>query len=205
MCGRYFLEESPELRPIVEEMNRSPLLSCFPSAAAVTRSGEVKPANIVPVIAMNRAGKRTVFPMKWGFSVPKNGGGSGLLINARTETAAAKPTFREAWTAHRCIVPASFYFEWQHDEAKKATGTKYAIQPRGQGVTWLCGLYRMEAGLPAFVILTREPGEETRFIHDRMPLILPQEQIDAWISPSESPEATAAFAQTNMICEPAAG
>ena len=205
MCGRYFLEESPELRPIVEEMNRSPLLSCFPNAAAVTRSGEVKPSGVVPVIAMSRAGKRTVFPMKWGFSVPKSSGGVGLLINARTETAAVKPTFREAWTAHRCIVPASCYFEWQHDAAKKATGTKYAIQPPGQAVTWLCGLYRLEDGLPAFVILTREPGEETRFIHDRMPLILPQEQIDAWIRPGEKPEATAAFAQTKMICEPAAG
>ena len=169
MCGRYFLEESPELRPIVEEMNRSPLLSCFPNAAAVTRSGEVKPSSVVPVIAMSRAGKRT------------------------------------AWTAHRCIVPASYYFEWQHDAAKKATGTKYAIQPPGQTVTWLCGLYRLEEGLPAFVILTREPGEETRFIHDRMPLILPREQIDAWISPTEKPEAAAAFAQTKMICEPAAG
>lgn len=205
MCGRYFLEESPELRPIVEEMNRSPLLSCFPNAAAVTRSGEVKPSSVVPVIAMSRAGKRTVFPMKWGFSVPKSNGGAGLLINARTETAAMKPTFREAWTAHRCIVPASCYFEWQHDAAKKATGTKYAIQPPGQTVTWLCGLYRLEEGLPAFVILTREPGEETRFIHDRMPLILPREQIDAWISPTEKPEAAAAFAQTKMICEPAAG
>ncbi len=205
MCGRYFLEESPELRPIVEEMNRSPLLSRFPDTAAVTQSGEVKPSSVVPVIAMNRAGKRTVFPMKWGFSVPKSGGGAGLLINARTETAASKPTFRDAWAAHRCIVPASFYFEWQHDAAKKATGTKYAIQPPDQDVAWLCGLYRMEGGLPAFVILTREPGEEIRFIHDRMPLILPKEQIDAWINPDEQPEATAAFAQTKMLCEPAAG
>ena len=203
MCGRYFLEESPELRPIVEEMNRSPLLSCFPNAAAVTRSGEVKPSSVVPVIAMSRAGKRTVFPMKWGFSVPKSNGGAGLLINARTETAAMKPTFREAWTAHRCIVPASCYFEWQHDAAKKATGTKYAIQPPGQTVTWLCGLYRIEDGYPVFVVLTKEPTAELSKIHDRMPLMLPKERIDEWISPASDPAEIVPFALSDMVMEKA--
>ena len=136
--------------------------------------------------------------MKWGFSIPKTGGGSRLLINARTETAAQKATFREAWTAHRCIVPASWYFEWEHDDAGKATKSKYAIQPQGQSLTWLCGLYRLEEGLPAFVILTREPAEDIRFIHDRMPLMLPREQVDAWISPREKPESILPFAQTRM-------
>ena len=198
MCGRYFLEESPELRPIVEEMNRSPLLPYFSDETAVIQAGEAVPSRVMPAIAMNRAGKKTVFPMKWGFSVPKTGGGSGLLINARVETAAQKPTFREAWNTHRCIVPASWYFEWEHDAAGKATKTKYAIQPQGQSLTWLCGLYRLERGLPAFVILTREPAEDIRFIHNRMPLMLPREQVDAWISPREKPESILPFAQTRM-------
>ena len=65
-------------------------------------------------------------------------------------------------------------------------------------MTWLCGLYRLERGLPAFVILTREPAEDIRFIHNRMPLMLPREQVDAWISPREKPESILAFAQTRM-------
>ena len=199
MCCRYLLEESPELRPIIEEMNRSPLAGDIFPRTSLRNAGEIRPADIAPVIARSRKGYNLAVPMKWGFS------GKSLVINARSETAAVRPMFRGLWENRRCVVPASCYFEWQHDAAKKATGTKYAIQPPGQTVTWLCGLYRLEEGLPAFVILTREPGEETRFIHDRMPLILPQEQIDAWISPGEKPEATAAFAQTKMICEPAAG
>ena len=101
MCGRYFLEESPELRPIIEEMNRSPLMTLF-QEAAVIRNGEVRPTAVVPVIAFSRAGKRTVYPMRWGFA-----GKNGLLINARVETAAEKPTFRDSWEKHRCVIPAS--------------------------------------------------------------------------------------------------
>lgn len=206
MCGRYFLEESPELRPIIEAMNRSPLLPRFQNTTAITRSGEVTPSCIVPVIAANRAGTRSVFPMKWGFTVPKASGSSGLLINARSETAAAKPTFREAWASHRCIIPASYYFEWEHlvdSTGKKKTGPKYTIQPEGKTTAWLCGLYRIEQGLPSFVILTREPGEGIKFIHDRMPLMVPREHIDAWINPDANPEEIARAAQTKMIFEKA--
>ena len=198
MCCRYWVDESPEIRPIVEEMNRSRLVSRWHQTSAITTSGEVRPTNVVPVIAPNKAGARAVFPMKWGFS------GKTLLINARAETAAVKPTFKEAWERHRCIVPASYYFEWEHmirNDGKKVTGSKYMIQPKGAAVTWLCGLYRIENGLPVFVILTREPGESIRFIHDRMPLIMPDEYVDTWIRPDTKPEALLDQALTEMIYE----
>lgn len=88
MCCRFWADESPEYRAIVEEMNRSLLVEKF-DHAPVTR-GEVRPADIVPAVATNRRGGRSVFPMKWGFS------GRTLLVNARTETAALKPTFKDA-------------------------------------------------------------------------------------------------------------
>ena len=79
--------------------------------------------------------------------------------NARAETAAEKPTFREAWAKHRCAIPASWYFEWEHDEKKRA-GQKYALKPEGEDLIWLAGLYRMEGELPVFVILTRVRWEQ---------------------------------------------
>ena len=94
MCGRYFIEESPELRPIIEAMNRSPLVAKFQQNSAVLTSGEVFPTNVAPVIASSKSGVRTVFPMKWGFT------GKTLLINAKSETAAIKPTFRDARSSH---------------------------------------------------------------------------------------------------------
>ena len=177
MCCRYWTEESPELRPIVEEMNRSPLMKKWQGSPGIIAYGEV--------------------PMKWGYT------GRTLLMNARTETAAEKPTFREDWKKHRCAVPASWYFEWTHfpgGDGKMHTGDKYMIRPKDGGITWLCGLYRIENGLPVFVILTREPGEEIRFIHDRMPLILPEQYIDAWIRPDTKPEDLLDKALTEMVC-----
>ena len=214
MCTRYWTEESPELRPIVEEMRRSSLVSKWQNTTSVKAYGEMRPTDVVPVIAPDRTGSRSVFPMRWGYS------GRSLLVNARSETAAEKPAFREDWKKHRCIVPASWYFEWQHitgnegqesfgeDFAAELTGgispvlkRRYRIQPRGSVMTWLCGLYRIENGLPVFVILTREPGEEIRFIHDRMPLILPERYIDDWIRPDAKPEEFLDKALTEMVFE----
>ena len=200
MCCRYWVDESPELRDIVEEMNRSPLVRKWHKTTGIKSYGEIRPTDVVPVIAPNPSGKRAVFPMKWGFS------GKTLLMNARSETAAEKPTFRECWERRRCIIPASWYFEWEHlhgNDGKTRTGDKYMIQPEGSTVTWLCGLYRIEEGLPVFVVLTREPGEQIRFIHDRMPLILPGNRIDDWIRPDARPEEILKEALTDMVYEKA--
>ena len=63
MCCRYWAEESPELREIVEEMNRSPLVKKWQNTSAVKTYGEIRPTDVVPVIAPNRSGERAVYPM----------------------------------------------------------------------------------------------------------------------------------------------
>ncbi len=198
MCCRYWADESPELRAIVEEMNRSVLVPKWQKTAAIKTYGEIRPTDVVPVIAPDRSGSRAVFPMKWGFT------GRSLLMNARSETAGSKPTFKESWERRRCIVPASWYFEWEHlrdNDGRTRTGEKYRIRPKDSSMTWLCGLYRIEEGLPVFTVLTREPGEEIRFIHDRMPLILPERYIDDWIRPDTKPEELLGEALTDMAFE----
>ena len=198
MCCRYWTDQSPELRAIVEEMNRSPLVKKWQNTTSVKSYGEIRPTDVVPVIAPDRSGSRAVYPMKWGYT------GKHLLLNARTESAGERPTFRDDWAKHRCIVPASWYFEWEHrrgNDGKTYTGDKYMIQPKGAAMTWLCGLYRIENGMPVFVILTREPGREIRFIHDRMPLIMPEKLVKEWIRPDANPEELLPYALTEMVFE----
>ena len=81
------------------------------------------------------------------------------------------------------------------------------IQPKGSEITWLAGLYRIEemSGIqvPVFTVLTREPSEEIRFIHDRMPVILPREAIDKWIKPGSDPKEILKDAITDMVFEKA--
>ena len=81
------------------------------------------------------------------------------------------------------------------------TGDKYMIQPKDAAMTWLCGLYRIEEGLPVFVVLTREPGEEIQFIHDRMPLIMPEHLVNECMRPYAKPEELLPGALTEMVFE----
>ncbi len=254
MCSRYYVELSPELRPIIEAARHSSLAGkmVHDLGRPVVSEGEVRPTDIAPVLASNSRGTPSVFPMIWGFRQAdrENTKRSQPLINARSETADVKPTFRECWQRRRCVVPASYYFEWQHlaalanvdpaaapavhmpadafrmpethasrtaesnalraADTKKAaretsrTADKFAIQPAGETVTWLAGLYRIENGYPFFTILTREPSAELAKIHDRMPLILPKNLTEEWISPGTSPERVkqiAASALTDMVFE----
>jgi len=204
MCTRYALEKDlPETGEIIEAVLHSKLTSRFLATHArpIITDGEVCPTDIVPVLAPNSKGIKTVFPMQWGFLAKDN---KRTLFNARVETAGEKPTFREAWQSHRCIIPASYYFEWEHlksADGKVKTGDKFAIQPAGCTVTWLCGLYRIEDGFPVFVVLTREPTVELSRIHDRMPLMLPADKIDEWIDPSSDPGELLPYALSDMIIE----
>lgn len=206
MCTRYALEKDlPELKEIADEVLQSLLAQRFVATHArpIVTSGEVRPTDIVPVIAPNAKGLKTVFPMQWGFLNKDN---KRTLFNARVETAGEKPTFKDAWQSHRCIIPASYYFEWAHfksPDGREKTGDKYAIQPSGCTLTWLCGLYRIENGYPVFVILTKAPTVELSKIHDRMPLMLPKDRIEDWINPSSNPEELLSYALTDMIIEKA--
>lgn len=181
MCCRYYLDESPELKPYVDEAKGSSLsVKMSQEGKLLKTEGEIRPTDTVPVLAKNRQGKSAVFPMIWGFTTR-----SAPLFNARSETAHLKPSFREAFERRRCVIPCSRYFEWEHillSNGKNKTGDRYSIRPAGETLTWLAGLYHFETdGFPHFVVLTREPGENIRFIHNRMPVILPEKEIRKWI------------------------
>ena len=183
MCCRYWMEESPELKPFVDVANRSPLRERMVAKLArpMKVSGEIRPTDICVAVAPDRSGKRAAFPMVWGYT-----GKQSYLFNARVESADRKPMWKESLERRRCIIPASWYYEWQHltaPDGKVKTGDKYMIQPKGSSTTLMAGIYRIEDGFPHFAILTREPVEELRFIHDRMPVILDAQDAAEWIRP----------------------
>ncbi len=205
------MEMSPLLRPIVEKAKASALTERMRDrlGKSFKTEGEIRPTDMVPVIAPDRSGNRAVFPMVWGYTIP---GLNRPVVNARVETAPDKPVWRDGWLSHRCVIPASYYFEWEHIPAangRMKAGGKYMIQPRGYETTYLAGLYRLEEfrdlHYPVFTVLTTEPTEELRKLHDRMPLILPPSLIDDWIRPDAKAEQLAQYAVTDLLVERCTG
>ena len=147
---------SPEIRPFASRAVKSTLT---PKMAKILKhplkvEGEIKPGDIVPVVAPDKAGLPDVYPMVWGFTDPKS---DNLLFNVSLETAGKDP----AWERHRCVVPATYYLENEKmTVGTQKTGTEYMVQPQGCTITYLAGLYHIEktAGIyvPVFSILTRE-------------------------------------------------
>jgi putative SOS response-associated peptidase YedK len=172
MCGRYYIEiEDSELRSIIAEVERN----------SSVNTGEIYPTNNVPVQAKD--GSITV--MRWGF--PRFDG-KGVIINARSETASSKTVFARPMMEGRCLVPASWYFEWEKRGVQKV---KYALMPQG-GTK-----FDSKTGEHSFVILTRPAWDGISFIHDRMPVILPKECHDEWLS-GHDPEGTMKWAINEM-------
>ena len=188
--------KGPELEALVNSMSGSALYmklaDLFPNK--LKTAGEVFPTDIVPVIACSRLKERTVFPMAWGFTGREKG---TVIANCRVETAKDLPLWRDAWLKHRCIVPASWYFEWAHphDGGAERRGQKYRFCPKGERILNLAGVYRIEKRdgipVPVFAVITREAPEGIRSIHDRMPLILPDSAASEWIMPDSDPEKSA--------------
>jgi len=176
MCGRYYIEvEDSELRSIIAQVEQK----------TAVNTGEIFPTNNVPVLAPD-GGIRV---MRWGF--PRFDG-KGVIINARSETAASKGMFAKPMLKGRCLIPASWYFEWEKRGARKV---KYALMPPGSNILWMAGLSRFDynTGELNFVILTRPAWEGISFIHDRMPVILPKERHDEWLG-GRDPESTIKWA-----------
>jgi len=179
MCGRYYIAiDEDELREIGDEAEAIVAsIPTLPEPIAVKTQGEIFPTDVVPV----KTGKNRIVPMKWGFiSFDKK-----TIINARSETALQKPTFKKPMLENRCLIPASGYYEWRRGEEKKI---KYQFYAPGRPV-YFAGCYRREKGSPLchFVILTRQAVNGLEKFHDRMPVIIPKELFNDWLY--ESPRA----------------
>ena len=204
MCHRYYVYSSADIIRYVAQAEKAILRSRMTKALArpMKTEGEVFPTDIVPVVALSRSGKETVFPMVWGFRNPRL---KTPVFNARSETASTLPMFKESWKTRRCAIPCSWYFEWEHlrdsFSGKVSTGDRYSIQASGSSVMFLAGLYRFEDGFPYFTILTMDSVGSIRFIHDRMPVVLPASLVSSWISLSSDASSILSRALTDMVFE----
>ena len=171
MCGRYqFTGSDPEerVRAILDMLERT--------APGQYSLGEIAPGLCAPGVVAR--GERVVpVPAVFGFSGPEG----KPLINARSETAAEKPTFASCLRDRRIVLPADAFFEWQRE-----TREKYCFTVPGLRTFYLGGLWRREGEETRFVILTRAANGDMAPIHHRMPLILGPEAVRPWLTREEA-------------------
>ncbi len=178
MCGRFTLTWRERER-LAAELGVSP-----------EQLGEFDPRyNIAPtdkhLIVRLRYEDREVLPAKWGLvnSWAKDAKRAASQINARAEGLERSSAFRDAFSKRRCVVPADGYFEW--------TGAGPTRQPvwfhrSDGGLLLFAGLYESWQPEPdqwqrTFTIITTEPNDVTRPVHDRMPVILDEAVVDTWL------------------------
>ncbi|MBN1259296.1 MAG: SOS response-associated peptidase [Anaerolineae bacterium] len=182
MCGRYFIALKYE-----DLENAFPAFTAPPPELWEARYN-VAPTQNVPVVAND--GKNRIAFFKWGL-VPfwaEDPAIGNRMINARSETAAEKPSFRAAFRRRRCLVLANGFYEWRKEPGSKAK-TPMAIRMASGEPFAFAGLWEIwrpdDTPLLSCTILTTQPNALVAPIHNRMPVILPRAAYAQWLAPEE--------------------
>jgi len=188
MCGRFTLFEPDKI------LSREFGVSGFPT---LSPRYNIAPSQPVATVRAAPAGSgREVALLRWGLipSWSKDPAIGNRLINARAETVREKPSFRNAFRRHRCLIPASGFYEWQRQERAKQP---YFVRMRNERVFAFAGLWDRwerpdEGAIETCTILTISANAVLAPIHDRMPVIVPTMEYDRWLDTSlKNPDSLA--------------
>ncbi len=199
MCGRFSSLTPPEamrrLFHLVEPVPAGPpRYNCAPSQD-------------LAVVIATPAGRRLV-PMRWGL-IPAWSAGPGhgpCPINARAETVAEKPSFREAFRRRRCLVPADGFYEWRRDGRRKRP-VRFTLSdgaPFAMAGIWEAWHGPDGTTIRSFAIIVTDANALVRPVHDRMPVILAPGDWAAWLDPGnpDPRPLLTAFAAEAMRAQP---
>jgi putative SOS response-associated peptidase YedK len=179
MCGRFSLGAT----------TRVGQLFSLPNWPETSPRYNIAPSQTVPAVIRNReTGTREFRPFRWGLvpSWAKDPAIGNRMINARSETAATKPTFRKPLRERRCLILADGFYEWKREGERKQP---YHIKLREGQPFAFAGLWDHwqppdSALLETCTILTTVSNDVVRQIHDRMPVILPPDAYNVWLDPA---------------------
>ncbi|MGD2010959.1 MAG: SOS response-associated peptidase [Desulfobacterales bacterium] len=179
MCGRFVRHSSLELIEKTFNVDRP--------AFEVTQSYNIAPTQAV--LAVVRNGHAGLVQLHWGL-VPffaKDASGAARMINARSETLATKPSFRNAFRKRRCLIVADGFYEWTGPKGQKQA---WYISLPTDGPFGFAGLWEVwraddrKTEIRSCTIITADASPGLRDIHNRMPVILRAGAYDAWLDPA---------------------
>lgn len=187
MCHHYLAAKSVPERFVAEFSIRENQRALFTSVADSLKNGGAWPLSVVPALRVDPEGELEAFGAEWGLlprwwkpsgKTPKRAKFQRQTFNARSETAATKPAFRDAWRHRRCLLPLLAFFEKDH-----FFGVGEPMSFAGLWETWS----GEDGELTTATLLTCEPNAEVRGVgHHRVPVLLrtPEDRL-AWLSSSD--------------------
>lgn len=140
--------------------------------AEFRKSYNVSPSQQIPVIV---AGSTVFNNFKWGFLPVWAKDDKMAQINARAETIAEKPFYKNSFQKHRCLIPVSSFFEWSKNK------TPHLIKLKKKKIFALAGIFSYWQDIPTVAIITTEANEFMEKIHHRMPVIIEKKNYKKWI------------------------
>jgi putative SOS response-associated peptidase YedK len=175
MCGRFALHNHPEVVALQ-----------FRLAAVPAFAPRYNIAPTADVLVVRNDGPALV---RWGL-VPrwaKDPSVGAKMNNARAETVAEKPAFREAYRMRRCLIPASGFFEWKRPYGEgKGRRYPYYLRPANAELLGFAGLWETWGdNLQTCAIITTAANETMQPIHDRMPVIVEPQDYERWLAGEE--------------------
>ena len=176
MCGRFANTENIAVQAATFKAD--------PRDTKWEPSANCAPHQQLPIV-FEHSQQRFIRLATWGIQASWSPGKA--LINAQSETAHEKVTFKDAFQQRRCIIPANAFYEWQkHDSGKQAK----IIQCENQHLFPMAGIWELqqdgEQRIGRFTILTTSANQRMQDIHARMPVILQTDALDTWLNPSSS-------------------
>ena len=185
MCGRFTLIAP---KSMLEELFSLTIMGELPPRF------NIAPSQPVAAVRAATGGAREFTLLRWGLipSWAKDPAIGARMINARSETAAEKPSFRAAMKRRRCLIPASGFYEWANTGAAKQP---FLIRMKDRRPFALAGIWEGWCGedgseLETCAILTTSPNERVGKIHPRMPVIIAPGDYGAWLDPANEKPRT---------------
>ncbi len=185
MCGRYYRRSDKQ--QIAEAFRLG-----LPTTFEILPSYNVAPQSLQPVVRVNdETGERELAEMRWGL-VPfwaKDSKIAYSTINAKAETLATSPAYREAWKRRRCLIPLDGFYEWQAISAKLKQ--PFAVGLRNGALFAAAGLWDRwkdkESGhsLESYTLITTDPNPLMEPFHNRMPVIVKPADYERWMAPAD--------------------
>jgi putative SOS response-associated peptidase YedK len=180
MCGR-FTQERPASE-LAEIFGAEPLVDDPGGRFNVAPTDEA-------MVVVQREDRRAITAYRWGL-IPHWAGDAKVgsrMFNARAETLTSSPAFRDAFRRHRCLVPVDSFYEWKREGTVRQP---YRVVREDRRPLALAGLWAgwrdpvTETVRRTFTIVTSRPNEALGDLHDRMPVIVPEDAWDRWLDPA---------------------